>query len=36
VVATKGNPAFVIDVATGSAAQVPLVEKMARQQYAAL
>jgi hypothetical protein len=36
VIATKGNLAFVIDDATGSAAKVPLVEKMARQQYAAL
>jgi len=36
VIATKANLAFVIDGATGSAAKVPLVEKMARQQYAAL
>ena len=36
VVAAKGNVAFVIDDATGSAARVPLVETMARQQYAAL
>jgi uncharacterized RDD family membrane protein YckC len=36
VIATKGNLAFVIDDATGSAAPVPLVETMARQQYAAL
>ena len=36
VIATKGNLAFVIDDLTGSAAPVPLVERMARQQYAAL
>ena len=36
VIATKGNFAFVIDDATGSAAPVPLVEAMARQQYTAL
>jgi uncharacterized membrane protein YgcG len=36
VVATKGSLAFVIDDLTGSAAPVPLVERMARQQYAAL
>jgi uncharacterized membrane protein YgcG len=36
VIATKGNLAFVIDDLTGSAAPVPLVETMARQQYAAL
>ena len=36
VIATRGNLVFVIDDATGSAAKVPLVEKMARQQYAAL
>jgi len=36
VIAAKGNLAFVIDDVTGSAAPVPLVEKMARQQYAAL
>jgi hypothetical protein len=36
VIATKGNRAFVIDYANGSAAPVPLVERMARQQYAAL
>jgi uncharacterized membrane protein YgcG len=36
VIATKGNLAFVIDDATGSAAKVPLVETMARQQYTAL
>jgi len=36
VIAAKGNRAFVIDDVTGSAAPVPLVEKMARQQYAAL
>ncbi len=36
VIATKGNLAFVIDDVSGSAAPVPLVEKMARQQYAAL
>jgi uncharacterized RDD family membrane protein YckC/uncharacterized membrane protein YgcG len=36
VIATKGSLAFVIDEVTGSAAPVPLVETMARQQYAAL
>jgi hypothetical protein len=36
VIATKGNLAFVIDGLTGSAASVPLVETMARQQYTAL
>ena len=36
VIATKGNRAFVIDDLTGSAAPVPLVETMARQQYTAL
>jgi hypothetical protein len=36
VIAIKGNFAFVIDDATGSAAPVPLVETMTRQQYAAL
>ncbi len=36
VIATKGNLAFDIDEVTGSAAKVPLVEKIARQQYAAL
>jgi hypothetical protein len=36
VIATKGNQAFVIDDLTSSAAPVPLVEMMARQQYAAL
>jgi uncharacterized membrane protein YhaH (DUF805 family) len=36
VIATKGNLAFVIDDLTGSAAPAPLVEMMARQQYAAL
>jgi uncharacterized RDD family membrane protein YckC/uncharacterized membrane protein YgcG len=36
VIAAKGNLAFVIDDLTGSAAPVPLVETMARQQYAAL
>ena len=36
VIATKGNLAFVIDDLTGTAAPVPLVESMARQQYAAL
>jgi hypothetical protein len=34
--AAKGNLAFQIDTATGSAAPVPLVRQMARQQYAAL
>jgi hypothetical protein len=36
VIGSKGNFVFVIDDATGSAAPVPLVETMARQQYAAL
>jgi hypothetical protein len=36
VFATKGNVAFVIDDVTSSTAPVPLVETMARQQYAAL
>jgi uncharacterized RDD family membrane protein YckC len=36
VIATKGNLAFVIDYLTGSTARAPLVETMARQQYAAL
>ena len=36
VIASKGGFVFVIDAATGSAAPVPLVETMARQQYAAL
>lgn len=36
VIASKGNFVFVIDEATGSAAPVPTVETMARQQYAAL
>jgi hypothetical protein len=36
VLAAKGSLAFVIDDATGSAAPVPLVETMARQQYARL
>jgi hypothetical protein len=36
MIATKGNLAFVIADLTGSAARVPLVEGMARQQYAAL
>jgi len=36
VIATKGNLAFVIEDITFSAAPVPLVERMARQQYAAL
>jgi uncharacterized RDD family membrane protein YckC len=36
VIATRGYWAFVIDDATGSAAPVPLVETMARRQYAAL
>jgi hypothetical protein len=36
VIATKGNRAFVIEDTTSSAAPVPLVETMARQQYAAL
>jgi hypothetical protein len=36
VIATKGNLAFNIDEVTGSAAKVSMVEKIARQQYAAL
>jgi Protein of unknown function (DUF3592) len=36
VIATKGNRAFVIEDINVSAAPVPLVETMARQQYAAL
>jgi uncharacterized RDD family membrane protein YckC len=36
VMAAKGNLAFEIDTTTGSAAPVPLVRQMARQQYAAL
>ena len=36
VIATKGNRAFVIESINVSAAPVPLVETMARQQYAAL
>jgi len=36
VIAVKGNLAFIIDDATGSPTGVHLVEKMARQQYAAL
>jgi hypothetical protein len=36
VIAIKGHFVFVIDEATGNAAPVPLVEKMARQQYATL
>jgi hypothetical protein len=36
VIAIKGNLAFVIDDVTSSTARVPLVETMARQQYAAL
>jgi hypothetical protein len=36
VIAIKGHFVFVIDEATGHAAPVPLVEKMARQQYATL
>jgi hypothetical protein len=36
VIATKGSLAFVIDDSNVSAAPVPLVETMARQQYAAL
>ncbi len=36
VIASKRNFVFVIDDATGSAAPVPLVETMARQQYAAV
>ena len=33
---TKGNMVFGIDAETGSAAPVPVVEAMARQQYASL
>ena len=36
VIASKGGFVFVIDAATGSAAPVPLVQAMARQQYAAV
>ncbi|HYB16442.1 MAG TPA: hypothetical protein VEF71_13365 [Streptosporangiaceae bacterium] len=36
VIGSRGNFVFVIDDATASAAPVPLVETMARQQYAAL
>ena len=36
VIGIKGNLVFVIDDATDSTAPVPLVETMARQQYAAL
>lgn len=36
VMAAKGTLAFQIDTGTGSAAPVPLVRQMARQQYAAL
>lgn len=36
VIAARGNPAFVIDYLTASAARLPVVETMARQQYAAL
>ena len=36
VIAIKGNEAFAIDDVTSSTAPVPLVETMARQQYAAL
>jgi hypothetical protein len=36
VIAIKGNLAFVIDDVTSSTARVPLVETMARQQYAEL
>ena len=36
MIATKGSRVFVIDDLTGRAAPVPLVETMARQQYAAL
>ena len=36
VIATKGNVAFVIDDVTSGTARVPVVETMARQQYAAL
>jgi hypothetical protein len=36
VVASKGNFVYVIDDATSSASPVPLVETMARQQYAAV
>ena len=36
VIASRGNFVFVIDDATASAAPVPLIETMARQQYGAL
>jgi hypothetical protein len=36
VIGSRGNVAFLIDEQTGSAAPVPVVETMARQQYAAL
>jgi hypothetical protein len=36
VIAIKGNAALVIDDVTSSTDPVPLVETMARQQYAAL
>jgi hypothetical protein len=36
VIAIQGHFVCVIDEATGSAVPVPLVKKMARQQYAAL
>ena len=36
VIAAKGNLAVIIDDATGSPTRALLVEKMARQQYAAL
>jgi hypothetical protein len=36
VIAIKGNVAFVIDDTTSTTAPVPVVETMARQQYAAL
>ena len=36
MIATKDNRAFVIEDTNASAAPVPLVETMARQQYAAL
>ena len=36
VIATKGNRAFVIEGTTNSADPVPVVQTMARQQYAAL
>jgi len=36
VIATKGNTAFIIDDVTSTTAPVPLVEAMARRQYAAL